>query len=108
MGTGTADDDARTLGPSRIQQQIVETERKLAANKAQLAREFPEYAALANPKPLNTEEVQPLLSADEALVFWLGGEKHRETYVFALTRDGLEWKTIAITTEALQQKVGKS
>ena len=58
----------------------METERKLAANKAQLEREFPEYAALANPKPLNTEE----LSADEALVFWLAGEKQPALGTFAL------------------------
>ena len=37
--------------------------RKLAANAARLEKEFPEYAALANPKPLKAEELQQLLGA---------------------------------------------
>ena len=44
-----------------------------------------------------------MLGADEALVFWLAGEK--ESYVFALTRDGFEWKTIPLGADALAQKV---
>ena len=40
-----------------------------------LQQEFPDYAALASPKPLKAEEVQRLLGADEALVFWLAGEQ---------------------------------
>ena len=40
---------------------------------------------------------------DEALVFWLAGDK--ESYVFALTREGFEWKTIPLGAEALAQKV---
>ena len=88
-----------------IRKQIAETESKLAANKVQLEREFPDYAALANPKPLKAEDVQQLLDGDEALVFWLAGYNHWETYVFALTRDGFQWKTIPLKTEALEQKV---
>jgi tetratricopeptide (TPR) repeat protein len=53
-----------------FRQQIQETENKLAIVSAQLEREFPEYAALASPKPLKVEEVQKLLNADEALVFF--------------------------------------
>ena len=66
-------------------------------------KQFPEYAALASPRPLTAEDVQRLLGADEALVFWLVGEK--ETYVFALTRDGFEWRTIPVSGEALAPKV---
>jgi CHAT domain-containing protein len=83
--------------------QIAETESKLAAANARLQNEFPEYAALASPKPLKAEEVQYLLGADEALVFWLAGDK--ESHVFALTREGSEWKTIAFGAEDLSKKV---
>ncbi len=35
---------------------------------ARLAREFPDYAEIANPQPVPLEEAQALLAADEALV----------------------------------------
>jgi hypothetical protein len=68
-----------------IRGQVTEIEGKLAVNAGRLDREFPDYATLANPKPLPAEAAQKLLSADEALVFFLAGDK--ESYVFALTRD---------------------
>ena len=86
-----------------LRRELAETESKLTANTARLEREFPEYAALASPKPLKAEEVQQLLGADEALVFFLTGDK--ESYVFALTRDGFDWRTIAIGAENLSEKV---
>jgi tetratricopeptide (TPR) repeat protein/CHAT domain-containing protein len=67
------------------------------------AKEFPDYAALSNPLPLTGKEVQALLSADEALVLFSAGGK--ESYVFALTRDGLDWKAIPVGGQALAEKV---
>ena len=52
---------------------------------ARLEKEFPDYAELASPKPLKVEDVQRLLGGDEALVFWLAGDK--ESYVFVVTRE---------------------
>jgi hypothetical protein len=45
-------------------------------------------------QPLAAEEVQNLLGANEALVFFLVGAN--ESYVFALTREGVEWRTISL------------
>ena len=59
---------------------------KFAAIDARLAREFPDYAALANPKPLSVAAAQALLGPDEALfltidasrrVFRLAGDEDR-------------------------------
>jgi CHAT domain-containing protein/Tfp pilus assembly protein PilF len=86
-----------------LRRELASIESKLAANTARLEREFPEYAALASPKPLKAEEVQQLLGADEALIFWLAGAE--EAYVFALTRDGFDWRTIGIGAESLSEKV---
>jgi hypothetical protein len=47
--------------------------------------------------------VQQLLGAHEALVLWLGGAK--ESHVFALTREGFEWKEIPSNAEELSKKV---
>jgi hypothetical protein len=75
-----------------LRKQIAETEGRLNAINASLDKEFPDYDALANPKPLMAEEVQKLLGTDEALVFFLTGPN--ESYVFALTRAGFEWRAI--------------
>jgi CHAT domain-containing protein len=60
-------------------------------------------AALAHAKPLTAEEVQTLLGADEALVFFLAGAN--ESYVFALTREGFEWRTISLDEKNVSAKV---
>ncbi len=88
-----------------LRNQIAEIETKIAANALRLEKQFPDYAAMANPKPLKTDEVQQLLGDDEALVLLMTGQQHWETYVFAMTREGFEWKTIPLGTEVLEQKV---
>lgn len=86
-----------------LRRQIDDIDRRMAATSAQLEKQFPDYAALARPKPLTTAETQQLLGADEALVFLLVGAQ--ESHVFALTRNALEWATIAIGEQALTSKV---
>jgi CHAT domain-containing protein/Tfp pilus assembly protein PilF len=68
-----------------------------------LAVEFPNYAALSNPLPMKAKEIQALLSGDEAMVLFAVTDK--QSYVFALTRQGFDWKAIALGAEALSQKV---
>jgi tetratricopeptide (TPR) repeat protein/CHAT domain-containing protein len=86
-----------------LRRQIAATEAKLAANEARLDKEFPDYAALAKPKPLAVEDAQKLLSTEEALVFILPGDK--ESYVFALTRDAFDWQPIPLDKQVLAEKV---
>ena len=68
-----------------------------------LAVEFPNYAALSNPLPMTGKEIQALLSGDEAMVLFAVTDK--QSYVFALTREGFDWKAIPPGAEALSQKV---
>ncbi len=88
---------------TELRRDLSSLDTKLAGIDARLAREFPNYAELSNPKPLSIAAAQALLGTDEAIVFFLTGEK--ESYVFALTRDAFEWKTIALGAEALTQNV---
>ena len=88
-----------------IRRQLAETETKLSAVKARLQKEFPDYAALASPKPVKLEAVQKLLAAGEVLVLILTGEK--ESYVFAVKRDGFEWRTLPIGREDLATKIAE-
>jgi CHAT domain-containing protein/tetratricopeptide (TPR) repeat protein len=91
---------------NNVRRQIAETQARLEAVNSRIEREFPDYATLANPQPLKLEEVQKLLSTGEALVLWLVGEK--ETYLFAVTRDGFTWKAIPLGAEALAVTVTAS
>ncbi len=68
-----------------------------------IAAQFPQYASLVSPKPLRVARVQQLLGPDEALVFFLSSEK--QSYVFAVTREGFEWHTIPVGAEAMAAKV---
>jgi CHAT domain-containing protein len=86
-----------------IRRQIADTQSKLAATSEQLQTQFPEFAALASPKPVKVEEVQKLLARGEALVFLLAGDK--ESYVFAVTPDAFDWHTIGSGADGLAAKV---
>ena len=80
-------------------------EDRLATLTAKLLSDFPDYAALASPKPLSVKETQSLLRPDEALVAYLVSED--ESYVFAVTREGVDWKKIDLGAKALEEKVAK-
>ncbi|SPP91908.1 CHAT domain-containing tetratricopeptide repeat protein [Bradyrhizobium vignae] len=68
-----------------------------------LAIEFPDYSSLSNPLPLAVKDIQPLLSADEAMVIYCVVDK--QSYVVAITREGVDWKEISLGADALAQKV---
>jgi CHAT domain-containing protein/Tfp pilus assembly protein PilF len=87
----------------RLRKEIAAADKRMAVVSARLDKEFPDFAALANPKPLSPKDVQALLKADEAMVFWLvGGDA---SYVFALTRDRFEWQPIPIGAGELAERV---
>jgi CHAT domain-containing protein/tetratricopeptide (TPR) repeat protein len=102
---GRADGQRRGVPIEALRQQMADTERKLAATTARLAKEFPDYVALANPKPLKVADLQALLKSDEAFIFFLIGEQ--ESYVFAATHETFDWKTIPIGREGLSQRVAR-
>jgi hypothetical protein len=77
-----------------LRKDIADNEIRIAAVGSRLEKEFPEYAALTNPEPLKPAEVQKLLGASEALVFFLTGDK--ESYVFALSQETFVWQAIPL------------
>jgi CHAT domain-containing protein/tetratricopeptide (TPR) repeat protein len=88
-----------------LRKQMADIESRLAVVAGRLEQDFPAYAALMEPKPLGVAEVQALLDASEALVFWLPGE--HESYVFALTQSGFDWHTIPSSAKQLSELVAK-
>jgi hypothetical protein len=93
--------DAASEQRSRDRLAVIATER--AGLQKTFAAEFPDYAALANPLPLKAKQMQALLSDQEALVLFAVADK--ESYVFAITRDRVDWRAIPLGAEALSQKV---
>ena len=58
----------------------------------QVERDFPEYVALSNPKPLTLNETQELLTDDEAVVAFQIFEDN--SYAFVVTKDDGYWTEI--------------
>jgi CHAT domain-containing protein/Tfp pilus assembly protein PilF len=91
---------------ARLRQQLAETDARFAAMAERLQQEFPDAASLTIARPLPVDEVQRLLGAEEVLVFWLtGGGDAEETFLFAVTRDDFDWKTLSLKTVDINAKV---
>src|SRR5262249_15492514 len=71
----------------QLQRDIDEIDRKIADA-------FPDYAELAKPKPLSTEDVRKLLREQEALVAFVVGEK--QSYAWLVTPFESRWTSIAM------------
>ena len=88
---------------------IAQIEAKFAEKQAALRQAFPEYAELANPKPLPLAEVQSLLGDGDALVLfldlWQYGKAPEETIVFAVTKTEARWTSIPEGSKALRERV---
>jgi CHAT domain-containing protein len=94
----------KTGSPSdTIRRRITELDRQLQALNGRLAADFPDYTALASPNPLKPEEAGQLLGGDEALIFFLAGDK--VSYVFAVARDQFDWKAIPLGSAELADQV---
>jgi tetratricopeptide (TPR) repeat protein/CHAT domain-containing protein len=83
--------------------EIATDEHRIVAIEQRLETEFPTYASLASPRPLAIAEARSLLGPDEAIVFILPG--NGESFVFAATSDGFDWKTIGLGGDELSAKV---
>ena len=90
-------------GIDALRRQIADLEAQQKTLQARLESEFPDYVALSNPKPLELDATQRLLGADEAMAFFLLGEK--ESYVFALTKFSFDWRVIPIGRREMADKV---
>ena len=93
--------DLAQIGQQR--KRIADIDQRRAAIAKQLTDRFPAFADLTSSKPLTVAETQAALQPSEVMVFWLVGEK--ESYVFALTRAGMSWKTIGAGSDEIAAKV---
>jgi CHAT domain-containing protein/Tfp pilus assembly protein PilF len=86
-----------------LRMEMAELVTRLDALDADIARDFPNYAELSNPKPLDIGDLQPQLATDEAMLVYLIGES--ESWLWALRRDRTELYKLTIGGKALAAEV---
>ena len=87
----------------RLRARLEVTDRRIRAVSARLDKDFPDYAALSNPRPLTTADVQKLVREDEAVILFLVGE--REFFVWAVTRDTVVWKAFSLERDKIAEAI---
>lgn len=82
---------------------------RLADIDRALAKDFPDYAALAAPEPLRVADVQAALNPDEALVLLFDTAEWaptpEETFVWTITKTQMRWTRSTLGTRALAERV---
>jgi CHAT domain-containing protein/tetratricopeptide (TPR) repeat protein len=82
---------------------------RIAIIDKELATNFPDYAALANPAPLSVEDVQAQLATDEVLVLFLDTPEvkpiREETFIWVVTKTDVRWVRSELGTPALSREV---
>jgi CHAT domain-containing protein/tetratricopeptide (TPR) repeat protein len=95
--------DKRAADAARADQSRLDV--RLDAIAARLAKDFPEYAALASPEPLSVADVQALIRPDEAVVQFLNlpafGAIPETGFVWAITKTDVRWSEIGNGTIGL-------
>jgi CHAT domain-containing protein len=101
--------DAR--GADAIRTAVAGLDANLDAIDQRLAAQFPDFAGLANPKPLALPAAQGLLRKDEALIVLLDvpriGRLSEETLVWTVTREEARWVSTSLGPHGLAERVAK-
>jgi CHAT domain-containing protein/tetratricopeptide (TPR) repeat protein len=105
VAAGNADTKAAEVSRAAL----MRIEGALAEKEAALRETFPDYAELANPKPLSLADAQRLLGEQDVLVLFLDLRQYRrvpeETIVFVLTKKEARWTSLALGTSTLRERV---
>lgn len=100
---GATRDQRGDAGIADLQARLDRINGRLKEIEDVLAKRFPEYAEFANPRALTLADIQGLLRPSEALVAYL--TTAHETFVWAVSREGWEWRRIETGPEALAKQV---
>jgi CHAT domain-containing protein/Tfp pilus assembly protein PilF len=101
LGATSAKVDETQL--TALRAQIADTNASLDKVSHEISTDYPKYAELSAPEPPDLAATRALLGTDEALISWLILDK--ETYAFALTREGDAWRKLDISN--LKEAVSK-
>ena len=94
---------------SELQRKLNRFNARAAAIDRALAADFGGYSALTNPEPLTLATARQILGDNEVLVFFLDvkevGPMPEESFVWALSKDAVEWARIPAGSTALAEKI---
>ncbi len=93
-----------------LRSRLTAIDRRLGEIDQTLAKEFPDYAALASPEPLTIADVQQLLRPQEALVLLLDTEHQsaslpEEAFIWVVTKSAVRWLRAETGGKALADRV---
>ncbi len=91
--------DTSGKATAKLRRELAATEAELGKADTRIARRFPQYAELSNPKPLSVGDVQTFLGEDEALIAYLPTDDF--LHMWALTRKQVTWKTVPLDPQTL-------
>ena len=87
-----------------LRHEIAATEAKVKQLSEDLEHEFPAFAELLNPKPLQIADVQRLLAPSEALIAFMVGDAS-ESFVWVITRERSVWQLLPADSKAIEEKI---
>jgi CHAT domain-containing protein/tetratricopeptide (TPR) repeat protein len=99
------------IAEKSLSDRLAAVDGRLAAIDARLAKEFPDYASFANPRPISVEAVQAELRDDEALVLFLDTPEIKlaatpeESFIWVVTKGDIRWVKSEFGTKALTKRV---
>jgi CHAT domain-containing protein/tetratricopeptide (TPR) repeat protein len=92
-----------------LSERLAAVDARLGEIDKRLAKDFPDYAALASPRPVAAADVQASLRDDEALVLFLDTVAFKplpeETFVWVVTKTSSRWVRSELGTSALRREV---
>jgi CHAT domain-containing protein/Tfp pilus assembly protein PilF len=99
LRAATANADATAA--NGVRQSMTALEARLRALDQRVGQEFPQYAQLAQPKPLDVADVRSLLNDDEALIAFLEvdhtGNLEQEAFAWLITKTDARWLRLGMT-----------
>ena len=102
-------DQRNAISEQTLRDRIAKIDVRIAEIDKTLAKDFPEYAALASPEPLGIADVQAQLHANEALVLFLDTVEWKptpeETFLWVVNKTAVRWLRIELGTRALSERV---
>jgi len=107
---GEAPDKRDAQAEKALADRLAAIDTRLAEIDAVLAKDFPDYAALASPNPVSLADVQAVLHADEALVLFLDTDARfkplpEETFIWVVTKRDSRWVRSDLGTSSLKREV---
>jgi CHAT domain-containing protein/tetratricopeptide (TPR) repeat protein len=93
-----------------LSDRLLAIDARLAIIDARLAKDFPNYAALAKPRPISVQDVQGQLREDEVLVLVFDTDGRfrpvpEESFLWVVTKTEVRWVRSELGTAALQSHV---